>query len=839
MIVLDPKAEDNMSYKALAPRPAYSRPHPDPTTPPHLKTKPTPKVACETCRNRKTACDGKRPSCSKCTRKLLPCRYSTTGERLKQRVQDLQSSLNSHIELVNLLSSTSEENIIQVLRDLKAAPEPLAYLETVKGDLDMQQQQQQQRRASTDTSVTGSAHSLSRVDREFDELTARYQIAYPVLPPMQLTSIDPQPRFAVPAFEPGAGQQLLFDMGAARLSNPSTLQQAQFGSTDVLDSLTENLACRLRPSSRQIDSSPWPEPVAQPSYIDERLHHLKIDYWTSVPVSNSFAATVISAYLQIDHPCYGFFDVDLFLHDLVNLGITFCSPFLVSSILAQACDIGLGSILFEEAERLYRAERMSDLLPNASALAIFSMVCTLQCREELASETQQLSRQMGERMKLFGVVTEESNWTHFNNMPSYIKVTSAQTAWGLYNWLSLRTLFYESKAIDYPPILPIPGEHHENRRDTMSNLEWPEHFLPDWMGCAFSSQCRLWVFAQEIAAVYFVNQQKPLVERVSLAFAESKYTRLLEWVATLGPELKRREQNTPVDTLLFHMYLHTVILTLFRPFLQGPQRDQKLRVFSSADSSPGAIYEASINQMKHIVLQHHLEGPDKLVSNFAYAGYMQLCSTMAAGSVLGSGSTRTQRREQRFYFDICMCFFHDAYLQHALALPIAQSLLSMALENRLIRASKARQILKGFEERGSHHPHHHDSSPSLLRTNTRAQIIVHFELSTVDVDASRAQALASKLEDLVLFDEFTNTTTTTATTTTTTATTSDNDEDDEDNYNHEENEDSYENDNYNEHGYESSAPSGSAVSPDLYRTPASDVCTDYNNCWTMDGCHGD
>ncbi|KAK8057337.1 nitrate assimilation regulatory protein nirA [Apiospora saccharicola] len=818
----DPKAEANMSYKALAPRPAYSRPHPDPTTPPHLKSKPTPKVACETCRNRKTACDGKRPSCSKCTRKLLPCRYSTTGERLKQRVQDLQSSLDSHIELVNLLSSTSEENIVQVLRDLKAAPEPLAYLETVKGDLDMQQQQQQQRRASTDTSVTGSTHSLSRVDREFDELTARYQIAYPVLPPMQVTSIDPRPRFAVPAFEPGAGQRLLFDMGAARLSSPSTLLQAPLESTDFLGNLTANLACRLRPSSRQIDSSPWPEPVTQSSYIDERLHHLKIDYWTSVPVSNSFAATAISAYLEIDHPCYGFFDVDLFLHDLVNLGITFCSPFLVSSILAQACytcaaidsrTLALGQAFLEEAERLYRAERMSDLLPNASALAIFSMVCTLQCREELASETQQLSRQMGQRMRLFGVVTEESNWTHFNNMPSYIKVSSAQTAWGLYNWLSLRTLFYDSKAIEYPPILPIPGEHHEKRRDTMSNLEWPEHFLPGWMGRAFSSHCRLWVLAQEIAAVYFVNQQKPLIERVSLAFAESKYTKLLEWVATLGPELKRREQNTPVDTLLFqHRYL-----------TPGTH---------SADSSPGAIYEASINQMKHIVLQHHLEWPDKLVSNFAYAGYMQLCSTMAAGSGLGPDITRTQRREQRFYFDICMCFFQDAYLQHALALPIAQSLLSIALENRLIRASKARQILQGLEERGSHHPHHHDSSPSLLRTNTRAQIIVHFELSTVDVDASRAHALASKLEDLVLFDEFTNTTTTTTTTTT-----SDNDED-EDSHNHEEDGDSCENDNYNEHGYESSAPSGSVVSPDLYRTPASDVCTDYNNCWMMDGCDG-
>ena len=51
--------------------------------------------------------------------------------------------------------------------------------------------------------------------------------------------------------------------------------------------------------------------------------------------------------------------------------------------------------------------------------------------------------------------------------------------------------------------------------------------------------------------MYFINQEEPLIERVSLAFAESKYHKLLEWAATLKPELKRREQNTPTDTLIF------------------------------------------------------------------------------------------------------------------------------------------------------------------------------------------------------------------------------------------------------------------------------------------------
>lgn len=255
------------------------------------------------------------------------------------------------------------------------------------------------------------------------------------------------------------------------------------------------------------------------------------------------------------------------------------------------------------------------------------------------------------------------------------------------------------------------------------------------------------------------------------------------------------------------MYLHTIILTLFRPFLQGPQRLQKLRVFTSADSSPGAIYEASINQMKHIVLQHHLDYPDKLFSSFAYTGYMQLCSAMAGSGApdLTSGmrGPPSQRREERFYFDVCMCFLQDAYLQHALAMPIAQGLLTMALESRLIPASKARKILQGLEERGAHH-----HQASLSHTKEAWQVIVNFELSVVDSDASRAHVLASKLEDLVLFDEFMNTTTTA---------TDDEDQDCRDEY-----ENIYGIDNYNEHDYDSSAPSGSVVSPGLYRTPASE-----------------
>ena len=123
------------------------------------------------------------------------------------------------------------------------------------------------------------------------------------------------------------------------LSSPATLLQTRPDSTDPFIGLTATLADRLCPS-RPLASAPTSRPATPPSYIDERLHRLQVDYWTSVPISDGFAATAISTYLEVDHPFHALFDANLFLDDLINRNITFCSPFLVTSLLSHACVSG-------------------------------------------------------------------------------------------------------------------------------------------------------------------------------------------------------------------------------------------------------------------------------------------------------------------------------------------------------------------------------------------------------------------------------------------------------------------------------------------------------------------
>jgi hypothetical protein len=82
------------------------------------------------------------------------------------------------------------------------------------------------------------------------------------------------------------------------------------------------------------DRKAGPEPAS--TYYDKRLASLNIEFWTTVRVTSHYAASAISLYLETDHPVFGLFDAELFITDLIDCKFGYCSPFLVSSLLAFA-----------------------------------------------------------------------------------------------------------------------------------------------------------------------------------------------------------------------------------------------------------------------------------------------------------------------------------------------------------------------------------------------------------------------------------------------------------------------------------------------------------------------
>ena len=118
-----------------------------------------------------------------------------------------------------------------------------------------------------------------------------------------------------------------------------------------------------------------------------------------------------------------------------------------------------------------------------------------------------------------------------------------------------RNAYFPDKPIEFPPVLPIPGD--VSRKTNSSMFLWPPHTLPIYMGQTFPTLSKLWVIIQEIESVYTLTDSTPLVDRVSLAFAESKYQKLLAWADTILPQMLRGEHNSS-HTLFFQYVIEAL-----------------------------------------------------------------------------------------------------------------------------------------------------------------------------------------------------------------------------------------------------------------------------------------
>jgi hypothetical protein len=169
-------------------------------------------------------------------------------------------------------------------------------------------------------SVTPSIHAAARgtsiptqTPLEF-QLVVQYPKVYPPLAPLNAASLDLQ-LLGIQPLDAG----ITHDAGLSTLCHDNT-------SSTILDKIVQPQDVISRASFGPDNGIP----------IDPRLHHVDISHWTTVTISNQFAAEAISLYLNMNQPWWAFFDTDLFLDDLVKVETNFCSRMLVNALLAWA-----------------------------------------------------------------------------------------------------------------------------------------------------------------------------------------------------------------------------------------------------------------------------------------------------------------------------------------------------------------------------------------------------------------------------------------------------------------------------------------------------------------------
>ncbi|CAI6339989.1 unnamed protein product [Periconia digitata] len=691
-------------HRPILPGPAPPTPN---RGPPPAKRRRT-GVACKTCRQKKLSCTGEHPACSRCVQAKVECVYVSANE----------NKLSEPNDFVQHLLALPEPDAVEILRRLRMTRNVSNAISSFNGAAHASIRPSDLTTARAILPPTASA-------LEF-ELGMLHHSVFPVLVSLDVTSIEKRR-------SPQA-------IGQASPSGPSTANE---DNTAQL-SLTTGPPSPIQGTS-SLRNSTISGPLEDRHYCDPRLNKLKIDYWTKIPISDEFAASVLSYHFETYHAIFGCVDVDLFIADLVDHKLDYCSPFLVSAIMSLACqsystfDIRSSAFIvpfIQDAEKLWKAERMSDSPKNLAALCYLALACTAHGDEQLRFDSVVEIRAMAKRMALIDVRPSDNVIEKFHQLPVEKIKEMSHAAWAVYGALSFLGLYFPAPPISFPPSLPVPG----NAGASTGSLDivWPPHPLPLYMGRTFSTLSGLWIIVQEINSMFFSSDDKPVAERVPLSFIESKCQKLLAWADTLSKEMLREEHSTS-HVFFFHGVYHFAMLALLRPLARMP-KDQQLRLgsFSSPDATPSALYSASMNQLKAITVAFCAD-PTPGIGNVWFN-----CVVVEVAIDLIKNPVKDA--QWHFYFKICFEYWIRVCVRYRTYLAVTHAMLSMALNAGVVDYDYVARVKKDLRTAAPHY------APNGARSSARLTM----ESALAGVEEASVDNLATRLDELSVFYELTN-----------------------------------------------------------------------------------
>ncbi|KAK7985506.1 hypothetical protein PG996_005254 [Apiospora saccharicola] len=491
-----------------------------------------------------------------------------------------------------------------------------------------------------------------------------------------------------------------------------------------------------------VDSASSHPPCSTPS--QHRSLHI---YWTRTAVTDQLAATLLSQYLQTDHPIVGLFDANLFVTDLVDCRKRFCSPLLVCALLCWAChahttidreSASLAETFFSEAKALWEQNRTLDTLPTVAAAQLLSLVSIYNGNDGgLPYITEGIA--MAKRMDLFRGSGYDAFTQESKKETDEIAMARAHTAWGVFNCVTMRSFLCQTDefAIGIAPTVNIPGSNSCLRSAELFGVDSPSHVLPDYMGRTFPALCQFWALTSDWIAIYYREDPSPVCTRISVDFAEHTFQKLLAWSDSLHVMLARGPQSTH-HAVILHIWYHVSILQIFRPFMRFPAQALGEATSTADYLSPEAKFTASLHQLKHLTVMFR--------SSYQCAGFTAFWHV--ALLYVGNAALEDSRDPQwRQYLDICVGGYADLYGAFRVAGGIAKSLLSLAVYRGLITMVEAQALLSSVHANGTHH---------ISVEHITTTFVVDLNTAVSDRGAALLEQLADNFDGLAIFEEFTS-----------------------------------------------------------------------------------
>jgi hypothetical protein len=342
---------------------------------------------------------------------------------LKRKRDVLTEKTRSLSDLIDLLKSQPLPVAHEAIERIRRGLSPEEVLNSITADPS---------RLGRPSALAVNRSLLPHTQSKFEfELNARHPIAYPSLRP--IANVD----FRLIGFTPSSNKL-----------------QGLIGGAVALGSLT-----RWTPPAKAQTVDPTQLFHARSSrltenYIDDRLAKIDFSLWTAVPVSNEFAAKVLSLYLEVFHPFLGLFDADLFLDGLISGDTRFCSRMMVCSILAWTCvsfffflspltkkpsyahynpsATVLSTRFLDEAVLLYEQDRMMDTLPAMVGIMLISLIWIVRGNDKHGVGMLKECADMGGRLQLYKPILDCV--PPLNIMDPDVRTAAAHTAWGTFNW---------------------------------------------------------------------------------------------------------------------------------------------------------------------------------------------------------------------------------------------------------------------------------------------------------------------------------------------------------------------------------------------------------------------
>ncbi|KAI1143862.1 hypothetical protein F5Y05DRAFT_362848 [Hypoxylon sp. FL0543] len=642
--------------------------------------------------------------CSACSKKgRTSCVYS-----------ERRDAASNAIEFLELLKSLPEDRSLELLKSLREKGDASFVLSEFKG----------------------APVAPDRVHPDIEsELKAKYSNAYPVLETI------------VPSVL-AASDLLRSDLNA--LSNGENarpdMNQSQVGRSNE----DRNTATPIDTDSVVSHFRSHTPAGHESDYFDERFRHLRIGFWTDIEITNEFAAQIISLYLRTDHPLLGLFDPYLFVADLVDQKNDFCSRFLVHSLMYLGCqmysafDKSAGKIaqdFSQEAEKLWESEKMHGSYLTMAGAVLLSLSLMGNGKDHAVLAYAKEAAEIGIRLGLF---EDKASGTRIEVDQSEEKKTaSCYAAWGAFNWKTLISLFYRQPGSGGPMILPkvpIPGDRSSHTPDDGSTPETTSSAGEILLGKTFPALCNFWRIIHGALWIYYPGPDSP-PDRFRLDIAENKFRELITWTGFL-PSFMLRRKDSPHHVAVFHIWFHAAVLDIFRPFIQRPaEKRPRLKTFSAWDSTPDAVFSASVNQLKRLIIDYRTNYETSAYSILWHTGLLYLANAMLENS---------EDPETRLYFLLCVYGYERLKRPYRISRVIVQGLLSMMLRDTDMSGEEARKILGDLGD------DRWDQVTKQVEEKIRATFMVDLNLAAKDPERAMVENMAEEFEGMALLQDFLN-----------------------------------------------------------------------------------